>query len=495
MIDLRDYQLSAVSRLRDSIRRHNRSLLVASTGAGKTRMAIRIMQGAVQQGNPCWFVVHRRELCKQTSREFWKAKLEHGMIMSGRMRSPTLAQVGTVITAANRVEKLPPDQRPRVIVFDEAHRSVSSSYQRIIDACPDAFIVGLTATPERTDGRGLGEIYRDIVEVQEMRWLIDNGYLCDYRLIAPADDPDLSGVRSKMGDFDQGQLSEAMDKPTITGDAIRAYQQFVPGKRCMVFCCSIAHSEHTCEQYKAAGIAAEHIDGTHSDTERDAALGRFMRGETLVLCSVQLAIEGLDVPAVEAVQQLRPTQSLIVYLQLIGRGLRPEEGKRELTILDQVNNWKRHGLPDDPREWSLEGRKKGRRKPQDQEPDLNVQQCRKCYAVFRKGPEACPQCGEPLPAGGREIKQVDGVLAEVDLAAARREERRAQGRARTITDLVALGIRRGMNKPAAWAAITYCARQGRKPGPDQFKEARDAEQAIRQQERGQNTVRNHAGAF
>jgi len=495
MISLRDYQLSAVSRLRESIKQHRRSILVASTGAGKTRMAIRIMQGAVQQGNRCWFIVHRRELCKQTSREFWKAKLEHGMIMAGKQRTPTLAQVGTVITAANRIQSTPAEQRPRVIVFDECHRSVAGSYQQIVDACPDAFVIGLTATPERTDGKGLGVMYSDMVEVQNMRWLIDSGYLCDYRLIAPAEGPDLSGVRTKAGDYDTAQLEQAVDRPTITGDAIRAYQQFVPGKRCMVFCVSINHSEHTCAQYRAAGIPAEHIDGTHTDAEREAALARFRSGQTLVLCSVQLAIEGLDIPAVEAVQQLRPTQSIIVYLQLIGRGLRPEEGKSELVILDQVNNWKRHGLPDDSREWSLEGRRKGKRKKDDQEAELTVQQCRKCYAVFRKGPEACPQCGEPVPAGGREIMQIDGDLQEIDLAAVRQEERSQQGRARTIPDLVALGIRRGMNKPAAWAAITYSARQGRKPGPEQFKEARDAEQAIRQEARGTDPGRDYADAF
>lgn len=495
MISLRDYQLSAVTRLRESIKQHRRSILVASTGAGKTRMAIRIMQGAVQQGNRCWFIVHRRELCKQTSREFWKAKLEHGMIMAGKQRSPTLAQVGTVITAANRIKSMPPEQRPRVIVFDECHRSVASSYQQIVDACPDAFVIGLTATPERTDGKGLGAIYSDMVTVQDMRWLIDNGYLCDYRLIAPAEGPDLTGVRTKAGDYDTAQLEKAVDRPTITGDAIRAYQQFVHGKRCMVFCVSINHSEHTCAQYQAAGIPAEHIDGTNTDAEREAALDRFRRGETLVLCSVQLAIEGLDIPAVEAVQQLRPTQSIIVYLQLIGRGLRPEEGKSQLVILDQVDNWKRHGLPDDPRQWSLEGRKRGKRSKAESEPELTVQQCRKCYAVFRKGVDACPQCGEPVPVSGREIQQVDGALQEIDVAAARRDERLQQGRARTIPDLVGLGIRRGMNKPAAWAAITYAARQGKKPTPLQFKEARDAEQSIRQEVRGSDTGRNHASAF
>lgn len=474
MISLRDYQLSGVARLRDSIRKHTRSILVAPTGAGKTRMAIRIMQGAIQQNNRVWFIVHRRELCKQTSQALWEAKVEHGMIMSGKTRSPSLAQVGTVITAANRIEKLLPEQRPKVIIFDEAHRSVSNSYQRIIDACPDAYVIGLTATPERTDGRGLGEVYSDLVEVQSMAWLIENGYLSQYRLIAPSQGPDLSNVRTVKGDYDEKQLTELMDRPTITGNAIAAYKEFVPGKRCMVFCVSIKHSEHTCEQYNAAGIPAEHIDGTYTDNEREAALERFRKGETLVLCSVQLAIEGLDIPAVEAVQQLRPTQSIIVYLQLIGRGLRPEEGKKELVILDQVNNWLRHGLPCDEREWSLEGRARRKRGQRDEDPEIKAIQCDGCFHVFKKGPSACPECGKPIENKGRQIQEVEGKLSEIDLQAAKRERKREQGKARTIDDLVALGISRQMNKPAAWAAITHASRQGRKPMPDDFKAAKEA---------------------
>ena len=472
MISLRDYQLAGVNRLRASIQKHRASVLVAATGAGKTRMAIRIMQGAVAQGNRCWFLVHRRELCNQTSRAIWDAKLSHGMIMAGKGRSPVLAQVGTVLTAANRIEKMRPEDRPKVIVFDECHRSVSSGYRRILDACPDAYVIGLTATPQRTDGRGLIEVYNDLVEVQSMAWLIENGYLAKYRLIAPVEGPDLSEVGTVAGDYDQKALAETMDRPTITGDAISAYKQYAMGKRCMVFCVSIAHSEHTCAQYNSAGIKAEHLDGTNTDAEREAVLTRFRAGETLVLCSVNLATEGIDVPAVEAVQMLRPTQSIIVYLQIAGRGLRIEEGKKELILLDQVNNWKRHGLPDDDREWTLEGRKKGKRKNRDEDPDINVQQCRNCFHVFRKGPSECPQCKHPMEPSGREVKQVDGELAEVDLKAARRERSMAQGSARGLYDLVKNGVSRSMKNPAAWAAIVYAQRQGRKPTPAEFNEAK-----------------------
>jgi len=178
------------------------------------------------------------------------------------------------------------------------------------------------------------------------------------------------------------------------------------------------------------------------------------------------------VPAIEVVQFLRPTQSLIVYLQAIGRGLRVEPGKQRLIILDQVANWQRHGLPDDARQWSLAGRVKKKRGEKNETP-VSVKQCCQCYAVFRIGPATCPGCGAPVPGGGRDAPEtVDAPLVRIDIEAMRRDQRRAQGSARTLSDLVALGIRRGMRRPAEWAAITMAARQGRKPTPAEFSEAR-----------------------
>jgi len=305
-----------------------------------------------------------------------------------------------------------------------------------------------------------------------MRWLIDNGYLSDYRIIAPVSSVSLDGVTKRAGDYAQDQLEAAVDKPGITGDAVDSYRKYAAGKRCMVFCVTIKHSEHVCAQYNAAGIPAEHVDGSHSDSERDAILSRFRAGTTKVVCSVQLAIEGLDIPAIEVVQFLRPTASLIVYLQAIGRGLRVEHGKPELIVLDQVANWQRHGLPDDDREWSLAGQTKSRK--QDDAAPLTTRQCPACYYVYRAGLLSCPGCGIAPPAAKREgPREIDGELTEIDKEAMRRTARREQGAARTLADLVALGIRRGLNRPAEWAAITLAARAGRKPTRLEFNLAKE----------------------
>jgi len=488
---LRDYQEAMIRDARVSLATNKRILLVGATGCGKTVLALEMIRGAVARGKRVLFLCHRRELVRQSSRAFWNAGVEHGMVMAGKAMTAVMANVGVINTVANRIARMQP---PDLIIVDEAHRSVSPSYLKLFEAWPDAHVVGLTATPERTDGRGLGEVYDAIVEGPSMRWLIDNGYLSDYRIIAPVSSVSLDGVTKRAGDYAQDQLEAAVDKPGITGDAVDSYRKYAAGKRCMVFCVTIKHSEHVCAQYNAAGIPAEHVDGSHSDAERDAILARFRAGETLVVCSVQLAIEGLDIPAIEVVQFLRPTASLIVYLQAIGRGLRVEPGKPELIVLDQVANWQRHGLPDDDREWSLAGQTKSRK--QDDAAPLTTRQCPACYYVYRAGLLSCPGCGTPPPMAKREgPREIDGELTEIDKEAMRRTARREQGAARTLADLVALGIRRGLNRPAEWAAITLAARAGRKPRPDEFTTAKQILRGLRDEQGNNPTAPDSDGAF
>lgn len=465
---LRDYQETMIRDARSSLTTNKRILLVGPTGCGKTVLALEMIRGAVAKNRRVLFLCHRRELVRQSSRAFWTAGVEHGMVMAGRAMTAVMANVGVINTVANRIDRMQP---PDLIIVDESHRSVSPSYLKLFEAWPNARVVGLTATPERTDGKGLGEVYDAIVQGPSMRWLIDNGYLSDYRIIAPVSSVTLDGVKKRAGDYAQDQLEAAVDKPGITGDAVESYRKYANGKRCMVFCVTIKHSEHVCAQYNAAGIPAEHVDGSHSDSERDAILARFRAGTTKVVCSVQLAIEGLDIPAIEVVQFLRPTASLIVYLQAIGRGLRVEPGKPELIILDQVANWQRHGLPDDDREWSLAGQTKSRKSGDTDA--VTTKQCLSCFYVYRAGLLACPGCGTAPPDSKREgPREIDGELTEIDKEAMRKSARKEQGSARTLEDLVALGIRRNMNKPSEWAVATMAAREQRKPKSHEYISAR-----------------------
>lgn len=466
---LRPYQERLIDETREKLRRHKRVLMQAPTGAGKTAMTVFMMGRAADAGKRSVFCVHQSELLSQTSRALWKQHLAHGLIVSGKRRSLLPAQVASVQTWVRRTDMY---DEPDLIIIDECHRSASATYQKILEAYPKAKVIGLTATPQRTDGKGLDDTYTALVQGPSIRQLIDAGYLCDYEIFAPPSTLDLSSIKTKMGDYDKRELEQTMDKPTITGDAVATYRKHAHGKRCVVMCVSIRHAEHVMESYRAAGVPAEMIEGSMTNKEREEILNRFRSGETLVICNVQLLIEGVDIPSIEVVQWLRPTQSLIVWMQGNGRGLRPADGKDRLLILDQVGNWAKHGLPDEDREWSLEGRKQRKRKT-DEEPDVNVQQCKHCFHVFRPGPYVCPACGKPVEVRKQaEIQVVDGELEKIDLEAERKSRKMEQGQSRDLRDLVQLGVRRGMKNPSGWAVHVYCARSGRKPGPVDYQQAK-----------------------
>ena len=307
----------------------------------------------------------------------------------------------------------------------------------------------------RLDGTGLHQWFNTLIEGPCVSWLIERGFLSRYRLFAPSR-PDLSGVGSRMGDFIKSETSKAMDRPSITGDAVAHYKKLASGERAMVFCSSIQHSQHVVAQFVAAGIPAEHVDGETGPSDRDAAMRRFDRGETLILSNVDLFGEGVDVPGAVVLIDLAPTQSLTRCLQRWGRVLRPAPGKTEAVILDHAGNaTERHGLPDDQREWSLEGSKKRKNKDPD---DVPVKQCPKCFTVVRTQVQTC-RCGHVWVAAPRVVEERGGDLQEVDPEVLRRQRSIEQGTARSLEDLIKLGFKRGYKNPRFWAEKVYNARK------------------------------------
>lgn len=453
MIVLRDYQDALIERARERFRSGDRSVLLQlPTGGGKTLTSAFMVRNTVAKGNVAWWLVHRREIINQASSTFSSLGIPHGLVMGGAVTDPTQrVQIGSIQTIARRLSRLP---KPDIIVFDEAHHMGARQYQDVFDAFPDAVKLGLTATPARLDGKGLGNWFQRLIEGPTVSLLIERGALSPYRLFAPAT-PDLAGVKSLGGDYKRDALSKIMDRPSIVGDAVTHYQRLAHGKRAVAFACSIDHSRNIVAQFHEAGIAAEHVDGSMDTASRDSAIARFVRGETLVLSNVDLFGEGFDVPAIEAVIMLRPTQSLSLYLQQVGRALRPLEGKSAAIILDHAGNSLRHGLPDDEREWSLDDRLKRKRAAPAEVP---VRQCPECYRVYRPAPK-CPGCGFQTPVAARTVEEVDGVLAEIDAAAVKREAKREEGRCQTLADWQALAARRGYS--SGWAWHRFNARQRR----------------------------------
>lgn len=457
-LQLRPYQTEIIEECRKKMLTGTKSILIqAPTGSGKTILTAHMLKTAASKGMSSWFICHRRELIKQSMRAFDSIGMSFGIIASGFLEERKhLVQICSVQTLARRMQRY---KKPRLIVWDETHHIASKSWDSIHASQPQSFHIGLTATPERLDGTGLGKWFSHMISGPSVQWLIDNKFLSPYRLFAPSS-VNMKGVHTKMGDFVKSEMSAAVDKPTITGNAIREYQKLANGKRAVVFCASIEHSRHVVSQFQAAGISAAHVDGETDVDERDNAIKKFESGEIRILSNVELFGEGFDLPAIEVAILLRPTMSLGLYLQQVGRSLRTATGKSEAIILDHAGNCQRHGLPDEERDWSLTGRES--RKQSSDESAQSVRICQKCFAAQASGATACKFCGFVFEIKAREVNQVEGSLEEVDLNTIRLLKRKEQGRAQTREELIAIGRSRGMKNPYGWAHYVLQARQRKK---------------------------------
>lgn len=410
-VTLRPYQESAVDGLRESYRRGKRApLLVLPTGAGKTVVFSYITSGTAAKSKRVLVVAHRVELLKQASKKLSDAGVEHGIIAPGFTRTRDAVQVASIQSISRKPGAFGMFD---LIIIDEAHHSVAGQYVKLIAAQPQAKLLGVTATPERGDGRGLGitagGVFDDIVVGPTVRELIEGGYLVKSRVFAPATGPDLSGVKIRMGEYAADDLAAAMAKPSITGEATTHYAKYAPGKPSIVFCVSVDHAKVTAATFRSAGWRAVAVDGSTPAPERDAAIGGLSNGSVQVLCTCSLVDEGLDVTSVSAVILLAPTKSLGRHMQRVGRGLRPEAGKEHLILLDHAGSTLLHGLPDEDRAWSLEGRPK-------KEVASATKQCKKCFAIYSPRP-VCPECGHSTEAedkAARELEVIAGELAEID---------------------------------------------------------------------------------
>jgi superfamily II DNA or RNA helicase len=455
MAELRPRQIKAIADVRAAYATgHRRVLLVASTGFGKTHTAAEIIKSAIARGNNVWFLAHLREILDDTARRLEAADIPHGFIMAGMPRNPFKpVQIVSVQTAVRR----PVARKPGLIIVDECHLAVADTYKKVVEAAGNPPLLGLTGTPARLDSRGLGEMFDVMVPTCSTGDLIAEGLLAPIRYYAPTK-PDLTGIRSRAGDFALDQLAEAVDRPSIIGDAVAHYRKHAHGRRAVAFCVNIAHAEHTAAAFTAAGYRAVAISGNSTRQERQDALTGLRQGTIDIVCNCALWVAGVDCPEIGCVILLRPTKSLTMYLQSVGRGLRTCAGKPDLIVLDHASCVFTHGLPQDPREWTLDAKPKraGANAP-------SVRECPSCFACHAPAP-ACPCCGhvyvrETVPQGP---EQVDGELVEVDEAALRRQRNREQAQAQTLEQLIEIGRRRGMKSPYGWAKHVLAARQRRK---------------------------------
>jgi DNA repair protein RadD len=466
---LRDYQIDIINQVSTL----DHPLIPLPTGAGKTVIAASIIKEAANHGLFALFIVHRRELVIQASAKLVDNEVDHAVLMGAESseyigQRCVVASIQTLYARAFRSKKI--DRPPAgVIFFDEAHHCRARTYVEIRKAYPEAKIVGLSATPARRDGRGLGgDLFSDLVKVPTYRWLIDQNYLVSPIVFAPVR-PDLTGVRTlDTGDYSPSELDTRMNTSALVGGIIEHWFKLGQNRPTIVFTSGVRHSEHLKREFRAAGVEAEHIDANTPLEQRKRIIAGFRAGTVKVLCNCMIFVEGFDEPSASCLILARPTKLLTMYRQMVGRVIRPhrESGKVDARILDHSGAVYRHGYPDDEIEWVLSPDEKainqsevGRAGSGSHKRELTT--CPKCAAVRLEG-EGCHLCGWKPETKPRYLHVANGELGRVARdRSVRANTYRPDEKRRIHAQL--LWIAREKGRQAGWAAHAYKAKFGSMP--------------------------------
>jgi superfamily II DNA or RNA helicase len=403
MLILRDYQAAAIADAQSALRRSKRVLIQLSTGGGKTALACHMVKTASDRGRSSLFLCHRTELINQTSKSMQKWHVSHGLLTAGRSVDTTQdVLIGSIGTIAKRLDSI--SFEPKMVIWDECHHVAARSWASIHERFSRAYHIGLSATPMRTDGTGLSDYFDEMIHGPSTAWLMEHGHLSQYRAFAPA------------------QTSE---QKQLVGDVVAHWLQHAKGMRTVAFATNVEASQAIAANFVALGVPAMHLDGKTPPAIRAQAIAQFARGEILVLSNVDLFGEGFDLSAIagcdvtiDAVILARATDSLGLYLQWVGRALRPAPGKIAV-ILDHCGNIARHKPPEFERTWSLTGKAIKESEPVGPLPF----KCMECQGdILRPVPPRCPYCNAEISIEirKRDIEQVAGELVELDRSLALR---------------------------------------------------------------------------
>ena len=434
---LRPYQTDLVRGIQSAWARGARNVCgVMATGSGKTVVFSNII---AQEPGATVAIAHRNELVSQMSAAIAREGVRHRVIGPDSVRRACVnlhmnefgrsyydATARCAVAGVDTLVRMNVDSDPwfkqvGLWVCDEQHHLLAENkWGRAVAMFPNARGLGVTATPLRADGKGLGRhadgLVDEMVVGPSMRDLINAGYLTDYRIFAPPSDLDLASVTiSESGDYSPPKLRAARRKSHITGDVVKHYQRIASGKLGVTFDVDVESATETAAAYRAAGVPAEVITGETPDFLRAELLRKFRSRQILQVVSVDILSEGFDMPAIEVVSMARPTQSFATFAQQFGRALRPLDGKTHAIIIDHVGNVLRHGLPDARREWTLDRReRRSRSGPSDAIPTrtcLNPE----CMSAYERVLGACPFCGRvPEITDRSSPERVDGDLCELD---------------------------------------------------------------------------------
>lgn len=382
---LREYQKNLIGQVAKAWREGFRKpCIVLPCGGGKSVIVADIAKKTTDNGKRVLFIVHRKELCTQIEETF----RNYGVNMD-------LCTVAMVQTASRHITQIRP---PKLIITDENHHCLADSYRKIYDFFPNAYCVGVTATPVRLNGSGLGDVNDKLIVGVSAKWLIENNYLAPYDYYSPSL-IDCTEIRTKKGEFDSSSAEEIMLKNAIFGDVINDYRKLSDGRQAVCYCPTVKYSLAMAEKFMESGINAVHIDGNTPKSERDEIISQFREGKIMILCNVDLISEGFDVPDCNTAILLRPTKSLSLYIQQSMRCMRYKPNKRSV-IIDHVGNVHRFGLPDAEHEWKLDAKPVKSRMNGN---SVKVRQCTRCFYTHEPSP-VCPNCGHVYCEVGKRRK-------------------------------------------------------------------------------------------
>lgn len=468
-LQLRPYQEQAVESIRSTLRTMRpprNAILQAETGSGKTVCATELIRRCWLLGRRAIFIARGRELVHQCCRQLDEAGVPYGVLMRGRGWNRERVQVASKDTlhswcVRRKVMEPPPAD---LVILDECHLSMAKTWRVLFEVYAGAVFVGLTATPARGDGRGLGAVWKGMVQAIPTSKLIGMGFLVPTRVFAPYR-PDLKKLkRDHNGDYDRHDAAERMDRPVLVGNVVEHWKELGEGRQTVVYGCTVAHALHLCEEFRKAGVRAAHVDGATETDLRDEIMGQIADGVLQVVTNVGVLQQGVDIPALSCAVLARPTRSLVLFRQICGRIKRPHPGKKDCVLIDHsgsvYHSW--IGMPDEDIDWTLdEDEKIEERRERMRSPDAPLPvHCPNCHAFFLRGPQ-CPECGHLVRKQARPKASASGKLVEVDGG----KPAKVVDRNRYWNYCLAVMAHRG--RSAAAAGMMYKAKFGDWPGEGQ----------------------------
>lgn len=416
-MELRDYQQRTLDAVKSEASKGNkRILLVLPTGAGKTHTLASIAQGAISKGNQTIAMMHRRGLVEQMQDRFQECGIDSACIMAGIDHDlQNKCQIASIWTYSRRLKLADPEINKffidaPVILIDEAHHVLNNTYQKILEHYPNAFVIGCTATPTLSTGAGLGKYFQSMVNVVSMKELLDGGHLIPGEYYGPSE-PDLRKVPTLMGDWTISGLDKKLNKGKIIGSVVDNWLEHASDKTSMVFAINRKHARALCHEFVNRGVAAEYLDAHNNDEERSDVLRRLRNGDTRVVCQVALYTEGTDIRELECLVIARPTRSLGLHRQILGRGARPCQGKKSFMVLDHGGNVKRLGFYEDEIEWALDGKEASNKPKAQRKKEKRIITCDYCKSLVVGA--RCPTCGHEIQNFGKRIDEIEASLVPV----------------------------------------------------------------------------------